>query len=96
MSKTKYARPSRYELTQTQWERIESLLPGKARDPERTAVDNRIFVKGVLWVLRSGARWSDLPPRYGAYKSVHKRSTPVGGQGRMGAGFPDAHPGSEQ
>jgi len=75
MSKTKPARPSRYELTQTQWERIESLLPGKAGDPGRTAADNRTFVNGVLWVLRSGARWSDLPPRYGPYKSVHKRFT---------------------
>ncbi|UKE72135.1 IS5 family transposase [Xanthomonas graminis] len=68
-------RPSRYELSQTQWERIEDLLPGKAGDPGRTARDNRLFVNAVRWVLRSGARWSDLPPRYGAYKSVHKRFT---------------------
>jgi len=68
-------RPSRYELSQTQWERIEDLLPGKASDPGRTARDNRLFVDAVLWVLRSGARWSDLPPRYGPYKSVHKRFT---------------------
>ncbi|KRG82425.1 transposase [Stenotrophomonas daejeonensis] len=75
MSKIKQSRPSRYELTHTQWERIEDQLPGKASDPGRTAADNRNFVNGVLWVLRSGARWSDLPPRYGAYKSVHKRFT---------------------
>ena len=62
-------------MTQTQWERIEDLLPGKASDPGRTTADNRSFVNGVLWVLRSGARWSDLPTRYGACKSVHKRFT---------------------
>jgi transposase len=63
----------RYELTNAQWERIASLLPGKAGDPGRTAADNRLFVDGVLWVLRSGAHWHDLPVRYGKWKSLHKR-----------------------
>jgi putative transposase len=63
----------RYELNQAQWERIEPLLPGKAGDPGRTATDNRLFVNGVLWVLRSGAHWCDLPERYGRWKSAHKR-----------------------
>jgi len=64
----------RYELTTHQWQQIANLLPGKAGDPGRTAADNKAFVDGVLWVLRSGARWSDLPPRYGAnWKSVHRR-----------------------
>ena len=66
---------SRYELTDAQWERIADILPGKASDPGRTAADNRQFVNGVLWVLRSGARWYDLPERYGKHKSVHKRFT---------------------
>lgn len=65
----------RYELSDAQWERIAALLPGKASDPGRTAADNRLFVNGVLWVLRSGARWQDLPERYGKAKSVHKRFT---------------------
>jgi putative transposase len=65
----------RYEVSHEQWDRIAALLPGKASDPGRTALDNRLFVNGVLWVLRSGARWSDLPERYGKYKSVHKRFT---------------------
>jgi transposase len=65
----------RYELTEVQWRRIEGLLAGKPGDPGRTGEDNRLFVNAVLWVLRSGARWSDLPERYGKWKSVHKRFT---------------------
>jgi transposase len=63
----------RYELSDPQWERIKDLLPGKAGDPGRTGGDNRLFVNGVLWVLRSGAHWHDLPERYGKWKSVHTR-----------------------
>ena len=64
---------SRYELSEVQWERIKDLLPGRMESVGRTAVDNRVFVNGVLWVLRSGAHWHDLPERYGKYKSLHKR-----------------------
>ena len=64
---------SRYELNEGQWGRIANLLPGRKETVGRTAADNRVFVNGVLWVLRSGARWSDWPERYGKYKSVHKR-----------------------
>jgi transposase len=63
----------RYELSEPQWERINDLLPGKAGDPGRSGKDNRLFVNGVLWVLRSGAHWHDLPERYGKWKTVHTR-----------------------
>ena len=63
----------RYELTDAQWRRIADFLPGKVGDPGRSGADNRLFVNAVLWVLRSGAHWHDLPSRYGKYKSVHKR-----------------------
>jgi transposase len=65
----------RYELTDGQWRHIADFLPGKASDPGRTGNDNRLFVNAVLWILRSGARWSDLPERYGKWKTVHKRFT---------------------
>jgi len=65
--------PKRYELNETQWRRIAPLLPGKPGDPGRSGSDNRLFVNGVLWVLRSGAHWHDLPERYGKWKTLHKR-----------------------
>jgi transposase len=65
----------RYELNDEQWARIADLLPGKKGDPGRTGQDNRLFVNGVLWVLRTGAHWHDLPDRFGKWKSVHKRFT---------------------
>jgi transposase len=67
--------PKRYELSQAQWEWIAPMLPGKRSDPGRTASDNRLFVNGCLWVLRSGAHWRDLPERYGKWKTLHKRFT---------------------
>ncbi len=64
-----------YELSNEQWRRIEDLLPGKKGDPGRSGRDNRLFVNAVLWVLRSSARWSDLPERYGTRKAAYKRFT---------------------
>ncbi len=63
----------RYELSEAHWSRIASLVPSKAADPGRTGTDNRLFVNGCLWVLRSGAHWCDLPERYGKWKTVHRR-----------------------
>ena len=65
--------PSRYELSEARWERIGNFLPGRKEHVGRTAADNRSFVNGVLWVVRSGARGADLPERYAKYKSVHTR-----------------------
>ena len=63
----------RYELSEVQWLRIKDLLPGKPGDPGRSGSDNRLFINGVLLVLRSGAHSHDLPERYGKWKSVHTR-----------------------
>ena len=71
----------RYELSGAQWRRVDSFLPGSAGWVGVTAKDNRNFVNGVLWVLRSGAQWKDLSPGYGNWKSVHKRFTRWGRAG---------------
>ncbi len=43
----------RYELSAAQWCRIRDILPGKPGDRGRCGEDNRLFVSGVLWILRS-------------------------------------------
>lgn len=63
----------RHELTDTQWEKIEPLLPGKKCDPGRTAFDNRLFVNAVVFVLKTGIPWADLPGRFGKPDTVRKR-----------------------
>jgi len=60
-------------LTDAQWERIAPLLPGKKGDPGRAGEDNRRFVEGVLWVVRTGAPWRDVPDFFGKWFSVWKR-----------------------
>jgi transposase len=63
----------RYELTDEEWERIESLLPGREGDPGGHGEDNRLFVNAVIWIARSGAPWRDLPERFGLWNSVFQR-----------------------
>ncbi len=60
-------------LTDRMWHRIESLCPGKVGDPGGTAADNRLFVEAVLWHIRTGSPWRDLPPRFGKWNSVFQR-----------------------
>jgi putative transposase len=63
----------RYELTDEQWNRIESVLPGRPGDPGGQGRDNRLFVNAVIWVARTGAPWRDLPARFGLSNSVFQR-----------------------
>lgn len=64
---------SRRTLTDQQWEKIESLVPGKPGDRGASGRDNRRFVDAVLWIARSGAPWRDLPEDLGNWNSVAKR-----------------------
>ena len=63
----------RRELTNAQWQLIVNLVPGKPGDKGRHGEDNRLFVDAVLWILRTGAPWRDLPPAFGEWNSVFQR-----------------------
>ena len=60
-------------LSDAQWRRIKKGLPGKNGDRGRSGADNRLFVDAVLWVLRTGSPWRDLPEEFGNWNSVFQR-----------------------
>lgn len=64
------------ELTEEQWALIAPLFPellpredGRGRPP----ADTRAVFDGVLWILRTGARWQDMPERFPPYQTCHRR-----------------------
>ena len=64
----------RHELTEEQWERIGPLLPPeKPCGGGRPATAHRQIINGVLWILKTGAPWRDLPERYGPWQTVYGR-----------------------
>jgi transposase len=64
---------SRGDLTDKQWERLEPLLPLQKPRTGRPAADHRRILNGILWVLRTGAPWRDLPEQYGSWSTVASR-----------------------
>lgn len=63
------------DLTDPQWTLLEPFFryqpraDGRGRPPR----DARDVLNGVLWVLRTGAPWQDLPERYPPYQTCHRR-----------------------
>ena len=65
--------PNRHELTAEQWEQLKDLLPPDHGLAGPSRLPNQVMVNAMLWVLRSGAPWRDLPACYPPWKSVHTR-----------------------
>ena len=53
------------DLTDAQWERLRPLLPPQKPPTGRPANDHRTVLEGILWILRTGAPWRDLPEWFG-------------------------------
>jgi len=59
-------------LTEKQWKKIEPLLP-KLKSNGRPWKNNRAVLEGILWILRTGARWKDLPDKYPSPSTCWRR-----------------------
>jgi len=64
------------DLTDEQWRILDILIPeptGRRDGRGRPWKPRRSVLNGILWVLRTGAPWSDLPERYPSYQTCHRR-----------------------
>lgn len=63
------------DLTEQQWQRLESLIPSpkdRVEQRGRPPRNPRDVLNGILWVLRTGAPWKDMPSRYPPYQTCHR------------------------
>jgi putative transposase len=63
----------RLVLSDEQWGRISGRIIGRPDQRGSTGRDNRMFVEGVLWIVRTGSPWRDLPEAFGEWNSVFRR-----------------------
>ncbi len=64
------------KLKDEQWAVVEPLLPKPVKREDRKGrprVDNRAILNGILWTIRTGAPWHDMPNRYPPYQTCHRR-----------------------
>jgi len=65
---------ARFDLSDAQWERIEAVLPPERSGRQgRPYLNHRTVMNGILWVLRTGSPWRDMPERYGSCKTCFDR-----------------------
>ncbi len=60
-------------LNDAAWNRMAPLIIGRPDQKGSTGRDNRMFVEGVLWIVRTGSPWRDLPEAFGDWNSVFRR-----------------------
>src|SRR5215469_18828489 len=64
------------DITKEQWEQLAPLIPDTPKGPRgqgRPVLNEpRAIMNGILWILRTGAPWKDLPERYPPYQTCHR------------------------
>ncbi|MFI9255554.1 transposase [Streptomyces sp. NPDC053069] len=61
----------RHELTDQEWELLTPLIPRAGTG--RPRVDDRQILNGMVFKIRTGITWRDLPERFGPWKTVYTR-----------------------
>ena len=72
----------RHRLTDDQWELIQDVFPAPPATG-RPPTDRRMVIDGVLWILRTGSPWRDLPEKFGPWQTVWRLFDKWNGDGTL-------------
>jgi transposase len=61
----------RHELSDVEWEKLSRFLPRSGTG--RPRVNDRVVLNGIVWKLRTGSAWRDVPERYGSWQTLYTR-----------------------
>ena len=64
------------DLTDEQWKIVQPLIPVPPKRVDgrgRPRIDDRAILNGIMWIMRTGAQWKDMPDRYPSYQTCHRR-----------------------
>ena len=65
---------NRHAISDEKWVHIEPILSSQKKETRgRKPKDNRLMFNGILWILKTGAPWRDLPKEFGPWQTVYKR-----------------------
>lgn len=62
----------RHELSDAEWAVLSRLLPSSGT-AGRPRTDDRVVLNGIVWKLRTGSAWRDVPERYGSWQTLYTR-----------------------
>jgi transposase len=76
------ARMARHKLTDEQWECIECFFKKRARTG-RPPANRREVMNAILWIVRTGAPWRDLPEEFGPWQTVYHHFNQWSSNGKL-------------
>lgn len=63
---------ARFVIDDRMWKKLEVLINAEKK-AGRPAINDRMFIEAVCWIIRTGAPWRDLPPTFGNWKTTYNR-----------------------
>jgi len=64
---------TRMFLKDKEWEKLSPLLPSQVGKQGRPRKNDRLVIEGILWIIRTGAPWRDMPSEFGSWQTVYSR-----------------------